>query len=67
MPLLDVKKEVFKKVLAKLSGNETSTEIPGGEKLAKTTTEDLVILSWSGHGLSKSGGAFYLLPSNVKN
>ncbi len=67
VPLLDVKKEVFKAVLDKLSGNETSTEIPGGEKLAKTTTEDLVILSWSGHGLSKSGGAFYLLPSNVKN
>jgi uncharacterized caspase-like protein len=67
VPLLDVKKEVFKAVLDKLSGKEISTEIPGGEKLARTTTEDLVILSWSGHGLSKSGGAFYLLPSNVKN
>lgn len=57
-------------VLARLAGiaNATDEEVlrgtPGLEKLRKATPDDLVLISFSGHGFSDANGRFYLMPSD---
>ena len=56
-------KENIKAVCDLLSGKEVSSErkerIPGGGKLAKATPEDLLIITFSGHGHVDDNGVFY--------
>jgi uncharacterized caspase-like protein len=54
-------------VLGVLAGKPPSKVLSGvanTDKLAKATPDDLVILSFSGHGYTKHDNAFYLLPSD---
>jgi WD40 repeat protein/uncharacterized caspase-like protein len=54
-------------VLAVLAGSSDRAElnaVPNADQLAKATPDDLVILSFSGHGHTEPNGAFYLLPSD---
>ena len=62
VPLINGKKQAFHDVLDELAGLKLD---PTG-KIARSTPDDMVILSWSGHGLTKVG-KFYLLPSDVPN
>jgi hypothetical protein len=54
-------------VLGVLAGRSDNGELNGvanADKLAKATPDDLVILTFSGHGHAERNGAFYLLPSD---
>jgi uncharacterized caspase-like protein len=66
-PLSQATKAKIRAVLGVLAGISDSGELNGvanAEKLAKATPDDLVILSFSGHGHTEQNGAFYLLPSD---
>lgn len=56
----------IREALDRLSGRSS---IASGEealsKLKKATPDDLVIVTWSGHGISGANGLFYLVPSDV--
>src|SRR4051812_27672399 len=56
-------------VLNKLAGHEVGPEVkelpPGGERLRQATPDDLVMLSFSGHGYTDVSGTLYLLPYDV--
>lgn len=56
-------------VLARLAGSPVApgalAGVDGAIDLAKATPNDLVILSFAGHGLTDQRGEFYLLPSDV--
>ena len=57
----------FRAVIDALAGRKADlTGIQNAEKLKKSTSEDLIIISWSGHGVSSKSGMFYLLPEDVK-
>jgi uncharacterized caspase-like protein len=54
-------------VLGILAGSSDRTALSGvanADKLGKATPDDLVVLSFSGHGDTEHDGAFYLLPSD---
>jgi WD40 repeat protein/uncharacterized caspase-like protein len=56
-------------VLDVLAGNpgadrDRLSGVPGANRLTQATPDDLVILSFSGHGYTAPGGRFYLLPSD---
>ena len=54
----------IKAVLDVLSGRKADVSaIPGGDKLRLVTPDDLVLISFSGHGFGE-GGLFYLIPSD---
>ena len=64
----DATKARFHAVVDALAGKKADlTGVVNGERVAKATPEDLVIFSWSGHGLSSATGSFYLLPEDVLN
>ena len=64
----DATKAKFHAVLDALAGRKPDlTGIPNAKELVKSTPEDLVIISWSGHGVSSREGVFYLLPEDVKS
>jgi WD40 repeat protein/uncharacterized caspase-like protein len=52
------------RILAGSSGDAELGGVANADKLAKATPDDLVILSFSGHGYTERNGAFYLLPSD---
>lgn len=55
-------------VLGALAGRTSDLSgVPNGDKIRPSTSEDLIILSWSGHGLSASTGEFYLVTEDVPN
>jgi uncharacterized caspase-like protein len=55
----------LKAVLDILAGRTGDVrEIPGGEKLRQVTPDDLVVISFAGHGYNE-GGQFYLVPSDT--
>lgn len=55
----------IKTVLDVLSGRKADVSaIPGGDKLRQATPDDLVLISFSGHGFGE-GGLFYLIPSDT--
>jgi hypothetical protein len=43
----------------------TLTGVAHADELAQATPDDVVILSFSGHGYTEKNGAFYLLPSDA--
>lgn len=55
-------------VLAALAGRSFNrgliADVPGSADLAEVTPDDLVILTFSGHGYTSSDGGFFLLPSD---
>jgi len=55
-------------VLGRLAGKQMPPDvlanIAGAEKLSKATPDDLVLISFSGHGYTAADGAFYMLPSD---
>jgi uncharacterized caspase-like protein len=55
-------------VLESLAGNDTSrgllAGVGGTEKLERASPDDIVILSFSGHGYTAPGGEFYLLAAD---
>ncbi|MBV6502918.1 MAG: hypothetical protein AKCLJLPJ_00974 [Fimbriimonadales bacterium] len=64
-------KETFKSALDLLCGRQVSSEVleraPDLKKLTKATPDDIVIVTFSGHGVSGDDGKFYLVPSNIKS
>jgi len=56
-------------VLALLAGRPVSDDsrraIPHGDQIKPATPNDLVLLSYSGHGYAGEQGVFYLLPADV--
>jgi hypothetical protein len=58
----------IREVLARLAGQAptpgTLAGVAHAEQLAQATPDDLVILSFSGHGHTDPDGTFYLLPSD---
>ena len=67
-PRNDATKAKIRAVLAILAGTPIDRSAIAGlvnaEKLAKATPDDLLILSFSGHGYTERVGTFYLLPSD---
>lgn len=54
----------IKAVLDVLSGRKADVSaIPGGDKLRQADPDDLVLISFAGHGFGE-GGLFYLIPSD---
>jgi WD40 repeat protein len=52
-------------VLDKLAGRASAVgDIPNAERLRTATPDDLVLISFSGHGINE-GGQFYLIPSDT--
>lgn len=62
----DATKANFKAVLDLLAGRPVAEEvkrgIPNGEKLAKTTPDDMVLILFSSHGYADQSGNFYFIP-----
>lgn len=57
----------LKAVLDRLAGKTTKLgAIPNSEKLKKASPNDLVLISFSGHGVNDDG-SFYLIPSDTGN
>jgi WD40 repeat protein/uncharacterized caspase-like protein len=55
----------IKAVLDVLSGRKADVSaIPSGDKLRQATPDDLVLISFAGHGFGE-GGLFYLVPSDT--
>ena len=55
----------IKAVLDVLSGRKADVSaIPGGDKLRQAAPDDLVLISFAGHGFGE-GGLFYLIPSDT--
>jgi WD40 repeat protein len=56
-------RENLKAVFMKLAGRPVpETGIPGFEKLAAATPEDLIVLMFAGHGSCGEGGEFFVVP-----
>ena len=56
---------VFARLAGELSGPSDLGGVANAEMLAKATPDDLVFISFSGHGYTAPDGAFYLLPSDL--
>jgi len=55
----------IKAVLDVLAGRKADlSALPGGDKLRQATPDDLVLISFSGHGYGE-GGLFYLIPGDT--
>lgn len=67
----DATKAKIKAVLNLLAGSEVNEKlklsIPNAQQLSKATPDDLVLISFSGHGYADPNGNFYLLPFDVLN
>ena len=63
------RKSYLKAVLDKLAGRAADAaalaDIPQADKLALARPEDLVLVSFSGHGYASADGAFYLITSDT--
>lgn len=61
-------KHNIREVLMRLAGKQADPEalaaIPNADKLARTTPDDIVVVTFSGHGHTEPNGRFYLLPSD---
>lgn len=60
-------KAALRAVLLRLGGGPPSVELrrlPGASKLAPATPDDLVVVSFSGHGHVQPDGSFYLVASD---
>ena len=61
-------KAEIREVLARLAGRTptpgTLAGVAGADRLAKATPDDLVIVTFSGHGYTQEDGTFYLLGSD---
>jgi len=55
-------------VLGRLAGRSLNggalSGVPGTNRLSYATPDDIVIVTFSGHGYTQAGGKFYLLPSD---
>lgn len=61
-------KENLKAVLDALAGRADPSalaRVPGGESLRRAAPEDLLLVSFSGHGYAGARGRFYLVPENT--
>ncbi|HEX5708176.1 MAG TPA: hypothetical protein VFX96_12815, partial [Pyrinomonadaceae bacterium] len=61
-------KENLKAVLDALAGRADAAalaRVPGGESLRRAAPEDLLLVSFSGHGYAGARGRFYLVPENT--
>jgi WD40 repeat protein len=65
----DATKQTLRSVFAALAGGEPNRDVlshlPNGNRLRAATPDDVVILSFSGHGIAAADGEFYLLPSDI--
>ena len=65
----DAAKAEIREVLARLAGRTptpgTLAGVAGADRLAKATPDDLVIVTFSGHGYTQEDGTFYLLGSDL--
>ncbi len=64
----DATKAKIRAVLSRLAGKSTPSGslagVNGVDRLAQATPDDVVIVTFSGHGYTAKDGAFYLLPSD---
>ncbi|EZP83111.1 putative protein containing caspase domain protein [Novosphingobium resinovorum] len=67
-PRRDATTAAIRAVLQRLAGAEIDdallAHIPGADRLAKATPDDMIVISFSGHGHTDKNGGFYLLPSD---
>jgi len=67
-PASQATKAKIRAVLGVLGGHRPDRAdligIPNADQLERATPDDLVILTFSGHGDTETGGMFYLLPSD---
>jgi len=58
-----------KAVIDRLAGRDADeaalAEIKGGDKLRQANPEDMVLISYSGHGLADTDGSFHLFPWDI--
>lgn len=63
-------KEIIRTVIEVLGGRSAPPDvlarIPDAGKLKKATPDDLVFLSWAGHGFAGGSGRFFLVPQDAK-
>lgn len=61
-------KALLRAVLERLAGKSASPllyDLPGAEQLQPATPDDLILLTFSGHGYADGGGNFYLLTQDT--
>jgi len=61
-------KENIRRVLARLGGKPDAAggvPLPGMERLVPATPDDLVLITFAGHGFPGGNGSFYLLPEDT--
>jgi len=64
-------KEAFKAVIERLAGRipqippALASSIPNAGRVEKATPDDLVLISFAGHGYADKNGVFYLVPYNI--
>jgi len=68
-PVGAASKANLRSALALLAGRQLAPQqlaaLPNAARLRKATPDDLVFISFSGHGFYESGGDFYLLPTDI--
>ncbi|MFM0471095.1 caspase family protein [Paraburkholderia strydomiana] len=55
---------VMQRFIAKSNMSNSLSKVQGAEYLSQVTPDDLLILTFSGHGYTQLNGDFYLLPSD---
>lgn len=62
-------KAAIRGVIDLLAGRDVSAEtralIPNADRISAALPEDLVLISFSGHGYTDDGGIFYMLPADI--
>ena len=58
-------KAVFDKLSGKTVAADSLKDIPNADKLQKVQPEDLVLISFAGHGYASREGLFYLIPYDI--
>ena len=61
-------KEAIRRVLARLAGDRDLRPlegVPGADQLRETQPEDLVVITFSGHGYRSADGLYYLFPYDI--
>lgn len=68
-PVLNASKKKLRAAFRVLAGDESGrsvlADVPDSGRIQKAAPEDLVIITFSGHGYTQRDGTFYLVPSDA--
>ncbi|WP_316188408.1 MULTISPECIES: caspase family protein [unclassified Bradyrhizobium] len=69
-PVLNASKKKLRAAFRVLAGDESArailADVPDSGRLQQAAPEDLVIITFSGHGYTQRDGTFYLVPSDAR-